>query len=93
MYFSAYNVDYRRASIEDWVVVTGEIRNDSKKNFATAIFRIVLFDKRKTLGTGFIKIHGFRINAIKRFEVSIEGLHYKFISSIVRHELVLESAY
>ena len=92
MLFPSYNVTFKRGS-EEWIVVTGEIQNIAKRNFTTAVFRLVLFDKRRVMGIGFIKLRSFRARSIRRFEVLIHGLHYKLIPTIVNYRIILESGY
>jgi len=91
MIFPSYNVTFRKGA-EDWIVACGEIRNDTIKDYRLAFFRIIVYGKSHTLGSGVIKIPGFRGKSTRYFEILIEGISYKLIPSIVRHEIVLESA-
>jgi hypothetical protein len=92
MIFSVYNIFFKEGT-ENWTVVNGEIRNESNIDYRAAIFRIFIFDKQRKLGNGVIKIHNFRGYSTRTFEVLIEGLSYKSIPSIVRHEIIFESGY
>lgn len=92
MLFTFYNIIYKK-SIEDWIVVTGEIANESRKNYTTAVFRLVVFDREHAIGTGFFKISNFRSRGIKNFEVLIFGLHHRFIPKISRCDIMMESGY
>ena len=90
--FTYYNITYKRSS-QDWIVVNGEIKNDSRRNYETALFRLIIYDRKKPIGMGFFRVHSFRMKSLKNFEVLIFGLHYRFIPHIARYEVILESGY
>jgi len=92
MAFPVYNVKFRKAH-QDNILASGEIVNGSSKNYTEAMFRILVFDKYHVLGTGIIKVHGFSSHAHQQFEVLIEGVDYRVISSIFRYEILFEGGY
>ncbi|MDD4909219.1 MAG: hypothetical protein PHR44_00855 [Candidatus Omnitrophica bacterium] len=88
MLFPTYNVGFRRG--EEWTIVTGQIRNESSRNFALAVFKIVLFNKTYPIGSGIIKIRNFRSKTTKSFEQMIIGVGFNLIPSIEKYDIVLE---
>lgn len=93
MNYSCYNVQFNKHPIEPWVVVKGDISNDSSKNYNTAVFRIKIFIAEEVLGSAIIKVRGLRARSSKGFEVMIEGVHRDLIQKIGRYEILFESAY
>ena len=91
--YSSYNIQFKRHPIENWIVVSGEIRNDTNKSYSTAVFRLKVFVGRECLGSALIKLRGFRAKATKDFEVLVEGVHRDLLSQIARHEILFESGY
>jgi hypothetical protein len=92
MAFPTYNVHFRRAHQEN-ILVTGEIVNETSRNYAMAMFKILVFDKQHLLGSGIIKVHDFHSRAIREFEALIEGIGYKTIAAIFRYEILFEGGY
>jgi hypothetical protein len=92
MAFPVYNVSFRRAQKND-VVAVGEIVNESSKGYALAMFKILLFDRYHLMGSGIIKVYDFQPRAIREFETVIEGIDYKLVPSIFRHEVLFEGGY
>jgi len=88
MLFPLYDVKFRKG--EEWIIVSGQIRNDSHKNFTLAVFKIILFSKNLIIGSGTIKIHNFRSKTTKNFEQILTGVGYHLIPSIDRYDIVLE---
>jgi len=91
--YSCYNIRYNKHVVEDWVTVTGEIRNETSKNFNTAVFKITLYVGTEPLGSALIKLRGFRSKSSKAFDVIVEGVHYELMHKITKHEIMFESAY
>ncbi len=92
MIFPTYNVNFKRGASEESIVATGEIRNDSNRDYTCALFKIILYGKHHAIGTGVIKIHDFKLKTTKAFNILIEA-HYKLIPSIMRYEIVMERGY
>jgi hypothetical protein len=91
--YSVYNLQFKKHPVEKWVVVRGEIRNDTSKNYNTAVFHLKIFIGRDCLGAAIIKLRGFRGKSSKDFEVMVEGVHHELLSQIVRCEVLFESGY
>jgi hypothetical protein len=91
--FSYYNIKYEKHPVEKWVVASGEIRNETNKNYSTAVFRIKLYVDENCIGSAIIKICGFRAKSSKTFDVLIDGAHNKMIPKINRCEILFESSY
>jgi hypothetical protein len=91
--YSFYNIKYNKHPVEKCIVVTGDIRNDSEKNYDTAVFRVKLFVTQECIGSGILKIQGFRSKAAKTFEIMIEETHHKQIPLISKCEILFEAAY
>jgi hypothetical protein len=91
--FSFYNINFKRKGAGKWVFVQGEIQNESNRDYNTALFRLAVFDKSVLMWTGVIKITGFRKKQTRPFEILMEGLEYRSVSRISRHEICFESGY
>jgi len=91
--FSYYNIKYRSHPIEQWMVVAGDIRNESSKDCHTAVFRLKLFVGQECIGSAILKVHGFNAKTTKSFEVLVEGVHKDMISKIRHCEISFEAVY
>lgn len=91
--YSTYNIQFKRHPIENWIVVSGEIHNDSAKNYNTAVFFLHVYVGHERLGSAIIKLRGFRSKSSKDFEVMVEGVHHDLLSQIARCEILFESGY
>jgi len=91
--FSYYNIKFSKHPVEKWVVVNGDIRNETDKSCSTAVFRIKIYVENECLGSGILKLPGFRAKSTKSFEVMVEGVHHQMISKISRCEILFETAY
>ena len=91
--YTYYNVKYAKHPVEKWVVVTGDVRNETNKTYSTAVFRIKIYVENDCLGSGILKIPGFRANSVKSFEIMVEGVHHQMITRITRCEILFETAY
>jgi hypothetical protein len=85
-------VNFSAGTDEDWLVVSGEIRNDTSKDYNFAMFKIILYNKQMALGSGIIKIYDFRRRTTKVFELPIE-VPRKMIQTIVKYEVLYEGGY
>lgn len=92
MIFPVYNVKFEMGTRENLVVMSGDIRNDSLKDYREAIFRVHLYGRDSTLGMGVVKVIDFRKKTTKSFYTVLE-VHKNLIPSIVRYELMLEGGY
>ncbi|MCM8763268.1 MAG: FxLYD domain-containing protein [Candidatus Omnitrophica bacterium] len=74
--------------------VSGEVSNDTLKDYDTATFRIVLFDKGNHLiWTGSFKVRALGKKKMKPFEVPMEGIDFTVIPKIHKYEIYFESGY
>ena len=90
--FAYYNLKYQKHASQDWIVVKGEIRNESPGNFNMAVFRVLLYANQQIFGSAILKVAGFRARATKPFEVMIDGAHHEMIPMITKCEILFESA-
>jgi len=91
--FSYYNIKFSKHPVEKWVVVSGDIRNESDKTYTTMVFRVKIYVEDECLGSGILKLPGLRAKSTKTFEIMVEGVHHKMISKISRCEILFETAY
>jgi len=92
--FYPRNISFKRHEQEDWLVVTGEITNNSGRNYNAVVFRMVVFIKSTPIGNAAITINGFYNGQTRTFERQIEELGYsKVVNEITRCEVYAESAY
>jgi len=94
MNFTYYNVDFRRYSDGKFAYVTGEVTNETLKDYNTAVFRMVLFDMgNRVIWSGSFKIRGLGKKRTKSFEVPLEGVDFTVIPKISRHDIYFEAGY
>lgn len=93
MIFPVYDVNFKASLNDNSVLATGEIENNSPRDYSVAMFRIMLFNKKQRLGTGFAKVYEFKRNTRKAFEAPIKGVEVAAIKSIARYEILFESGY
>lgn len=91
--FAYYNITFERKGTGSWVYAKGEIANNSGKDYNTALFRIVLFDKSLLLWSGALKVVDFRKGQTKYFELFMEGFDYRTVPSVTRYDIYFESGY
>jgi len=92
MIFPTYDVNFKRGSSEETIIVTGEVRNDSNRDYTCALFKIIIYSKHSAIGSGIIKLHDFKLKTTKSFNVLID-VHSRLIPAIVRYEIVMERGY
>ena len=91
--FLYQNITIRRYGVEPWIVAKGEIKNNSRKDYHSAVFRISVFDKDRVLWSGDIKIKNFKRWHTRFFEQILIGLSPKILRRISRHEIYFDSGY
>jgi len=91
--FACYNLKYQKHAVENWIVIKGEIRNESSGNFNLVVFRVLLYSGVQVLGSAILKVAGFRARATKSFEVMVDGAHHEMIPRITKCEVLFESAH
>jgi hypothetical protein len=97
MRFFYNNVSFKQAADEGSFVVTGEITNNSGKDFNAVVFRTVLFIKTICIGRLTITMNGFRNGQTKTFRESVSDfesrISFKITPEVIRYEICPESAY
>lgn len=92
--FCYSNITFKKEDKGDCLVVRGEIKNASAKNYSAVVFRINLFIKGTPPFTTNMVINGLNTGQTHTFEKPIEELGYnKVIGSIVNYEIFAESGY
>lgn len=86
--FTPYDIKFKRG--DEWVIVCGQVRNDSNRDYELVVFRIVLFDKNHAIGAGIIKLTHFRKHIAKSFEKTLIGLSCELIPHIERYDMMVE---
>lgn len=73
---------------------TGEVTNNSGKNYNAVVFRIVLFIKSIPICNSTFVINGFLNGQTRKFEQQAGELEYKKVAKeISKYEIFAESAY
>jgi hypothetical protein len=91
--FDFYNVVFKRKGTGNWIFASGDIINNSGKDYHTAVFRLSVFERNMILWSGVFKVMGFRRVQSRPFEVLMEGFEYKELKAITKHEVYFESGY
>ena len=91
--FTAYNIKFEKHPIEKWIIVSGDIRNETDKTCTTAVFKVKVYIGDECLGSAILKLPGFRSRSTRTFDVMVEGVHHKFISKITKCEVLFETSY
>ncbi|RJP27297.1 MAG: hypothetical protein C4533_07455 [Candidatus Omnitrophota bacterium] len=93
MRFTYTNIHFKKHEQENWLLITGEITNDSGKNFSSVVFRIVVFIGNVPVGTAMLKIKNFPVGKTKTFEARLGELSFQIVPQISRYDIYAESAY
>jgi proteasome assembly chaperone (PAC2) family protein len=93
MPFVYKNVQFQKHEKENWVVVRGEIYNNSSVNYHSVAFRMVIFIKGTPPINTVITINGFSAGKKQTFEKQIEVLDHRLINNISRYEITPAGAY
>ena len=91
--FELLNVDFARKGGGHWVFMTGEIINNSSRNYTSAVFRLSVFERTHLVWTGAVRVRNFRKHQTRPFEVQMERFGYEAVVRISRYELFFESGY
>ena len=91
--FELLNVTFARKGGGHWVFMTGEILNNSSRNYTSAVFRLSVFERNHVMWTGAVRVRNFRKHQGRPFEVQMERFAYESIVHISRYELFFESGY
>ncbi len=92
MRFSTYNVQYEVLTDENYILVKGQITNDTTRNYTLALFKLYLYGRESTIAKGVVRVYDFRPGSIKLFETVVE-LHRSRIPKIISYDMVYEQGY
>ncbi len=92
MIFPTYQVNFEKSSFDDSVIVTGEIKNDSSRDYNLAMFKIILYSRNKRLGAGIMKVYDFKKDITKSFRAYVPFNEPK-LPVIDRYEIMMEGGY
>jgi len=91
--FDYHSIEFKRHS-DGWLVVKGEIINNSGKNFHSVVFRIVVYMRSIPIANTNLVIKGFYSGQTRDFEKQVEELKY---DSVIAHDptcqIFVESGY
>ena len=93
MIFQTYEVQYERSGFDESIIVTGDIKNDSSRDYNMAMFKIVLYSRNKPVGSGVIKVYDFKKNMTKPFRTYVPVDSAVKITAINRYEIMIEGGY
>lgn len=91
--FSSYNIQVKQSPSGRGIAVTGDVRNESTRNFQTAVFRLAVSANQQVLSSVLVKVTGFRAKTTRTFEALVEEVDAVLIPKISACELMLEAAY
>ncbi|MFA5157115.1 MAG: FxLYD domain-containing protein [Candidatus Omnitrophota bacterium] len=93
MIFPTYEVQFEKSGFDESVVVTGDIKNDSSRDYNMAMFKIVLYSRHKLVGSGVIKVYDFKRDMTKPFRAYVAMDTAVKITAIDRYEIMIEGGY
>jgi len=77
-----------------WLMVKGEVQNESGKDYSAVSFRVVLFIRTVAVANMVFVINGLRHGQTRIFEVQIGELEYaKIASDITKVDIYAEGGY
>ena len=91
--FPYNNFKFKKHEQESYLMVTGEITNNTGRNYNAVVFRMVVFIKTIPIANVAIIVNGFYANQTKPVEVRVGELEYRIIPEITRYDIYAESAY
>jgi hypothetical protein len=97
MRFLYNNITFQENAQEACLYVTGDITNNSDKDFNAVVFRMVLFIKSRRIGRLTITMNGFRNGQTRSFRELVGELELghglKIAPELIKYEIYPESAY
>ena len=87
------HISFKKLGTVPWVYVKGEITNNSRRDYNTAVFRMVIFSKDVAMWNGVIKIRNLKKKQTKFFELFMIGLEHRFIPKITKYDIYFERGY
>jgi len=92
--FEYQNIKFRQHERGRWAVVSGEITNKAGRDYASAMFRLIIFKKDQALVNVSFCINGFTAGQTRIFEKQLEELNYEaMVKAMTHYEIYAESAY
>jgi hypothetical protein len=92
--FDFYNINFSKSDRGNQLVIRGEIKNNSGRNYNAVALRVVLFSKNIPMVNTVIVVNGLPNGVSKGFEKYVEEIDYDQVAKqINRHEVLTESAY
>lgn len=92
--FDYYNVCFIKAESSNQLVIRGEVKNNSGRDYNAVAIRILLFNKNILLLNTIIVVNGLPNGFTKDFYKQIEELEYHRVANLItRYEIYTESAY
>ncbi|MBN1913607.1 MAG: hypothetical protein JW788_04330 [Candidatus Omnitrophica bacterium] len=92
--FNFDNVVFKRDSSEDALAVSGDITNNSNRDYSSVVFRLVILSKEIPLGHVMITINGFNRGRLRHFEKTLYRMTYsEAINKVTGYETYFEGGY
>jgi hypothetical protein len=91
--FELLNVNFNKKGAGYRVFMNGEILNNSNRHYASAVFKLSVFERTHLLWTGPLRIRNFRKRQARPFELQMEKFGAELLPRISRYELFFESGY
>lgn len=91
--FTFYNIEVKKTSGASSVYVTGDITNNTTRDYHTAVFRVSLFQKSILVWTGALKIYNFHRNQTKSLNYFLENFDLTMLHLVSRCDIYFESGY
>ena len=89
-----YGIAYDKADQGKQLVIRGDIKNNSGRNYHAVAVRIVLFNRNTPLISTVVVVNGLPNGTSRMFEKYVEETDYQQIHNLItRHEIYVESVY
>lgn len=92
--FDYYNINFDKAEDGRRIVIRGEVKNNSGRNYNAVAIRIILYNKNIPMVNVVVVINGLLNGITKSFEKYVEEIEYTQVAKLInRVEVHTESAY
>lgn len=92
--FVFQKLTFKKHPIEKWLVVQGEIINNSGISFQSVVFRMVVFIRTTPIASIPFTINGFYAGQVKTFEQQVGEIEYEVVASdISKVDIYAEGGY
>lgn len=92
--FDFYNLSFVRSDYAKHLVIKGEIKNNSGRNYNAVAIRVILFNNNIPVVNIVVVVNGLPQGITKNFDKPVEEIDYdKIANKITRCETSVESAY